>query len=138
MLTQPTVEPDDIIQQMNAIRNASEAHVADLHDEAQRLVDWREYVRAQPVASVATVAAIGFVVMNRMSSSNRCPVVPTSAIESPAVQQATANRSATDGVQPAIATTVGSGMMAFLGSLASAAVKQYALRKLGDFSNDRY
>jgi len=119
-------EAEQLVSRMNAIRNVSEAHVADLHQQAQRLGDWREYVRAQPLVSVTAVACVGFILIRKLRGAN------TYASRARPGEAADANP---DQVGVTAATVgVSSGLMAFVGSLASAAAREYLLQKLRGLS----
>jgi hypothetical protein len=103
---------------MNAIRNVSESHVAGLRDEAQRLVDWREHVRAKPLLSFAVAAYLGYASMDKLAGGKK-HVRRTRQTD--AQEDANAN----------VATTsLASGIMAFVGSMASMALREYALGKI--------
>lgn len=122
-------EAEELVTRMNSIRNVSEAHVAELHQQVQRLGDWREYVRAQPLVSLAAGAAIGYMVTSKFSGGGkkeRRQASRPASRSSQEAQEQTATTAATAGIT--------SGIMAFVGSLASAAVRQYALQKLRGLS----
>lgn len=104
------VEEQELIDRMNAIRNASERNVAAMHHEAQRLVDWREHVRAQPLLAMAAATAVGFVIAHRSPRKT--------AVEKPKVDQSSAD-------EVTAKASVASGVMAFVGSMASSMLKQY-------------
>ncbi len=113
-----TPDGDELIARMNSIRNVSEFHVAELHEEAQRLVDWREHVRAQPLIAVGLATAAGFMVTHRVV--DRGHPVP---IKSTGVQSAEG--------PPAKASTVAAmslGLTALVGSIATSAVRTYATK----------
>lgn len=113
-----TPDGNELIARMNSIRNVSEFHVAELHEEAQRLVDWREHVRAQPLITVGLATAAGFMVTHRVvdrgaSSSHQTHRV-RSAEGPPAKVSAVA--------------TMGLGLTALIGSIATSAVRTYATK----------
>ena len=111
---QASVDARQLIERMNSIRNASESHVADLHQEAHRLVDWREHGRARPLLAVAAAATIGYSVMHKSRARK--------GINS-------------ESHNAAVATAgVSTGVMALVGSLASSAIRQYAMHKFRSFA----
>jgi hypothetical protein len=121
-----THETEQLVSRMNAIRNVSEAHVADLHQQAQRLGDWREYVRAQPVLSVAVAACVGFVLIRNVRGVKTCTSHTPRGTDRDAKPDEVNMTAAKLGVS--------SGLMAFAGSLASAAARQYLMQKLRGLS----
>ncbi len=106
---------DDLIERMNAIRNASERHVVRMHAEAERLVDWREHVRSQPLLAVGVAAAAGFFLMYRSRGKTAPQPSPQAASPNADTAQETATRS-----------SIASGAMAFVGTMAGNMLKQYA------------
>ncbi len=106
---------DDLIDRMNAIRNASERHVVRMHAEAERLVDWREHVRSQPLLAVGVATAAGFFLMYRSRSKTAPQPSPQAAAPKSDTAQETATRS-----------SIASGTMAFVGTMAGNMLKQYA------------
>ena len=51
---------DSIIGRMHALRSSGRSHAVELQGEAQRLVDWKEYVLTKPLVSVAAASVLGF------------------------------------------------------------------------------
>lgn len=63
---------------MQKIRDRRSKRVGELQLEAQRLVDWKEYVRSAPVASVLGSVAAGFLAVNAFKqtlSKQQAPVL---------------------------------------------------------------
>ncbi len=58
------LEADTIQNSMRSIRNRRHKRIGELKIEAQRLVDWREYVKTAPVVSVVSSVVAGFMVIN--------------------------------------------------------------------------
>lgn len=131
---------DDLIARMNAIRNSSERHVVRMHAEAERLVDWREHVRSQPMVAVGVAAAAGFFLLyrSRGSSPSRVRTKKVRAdSDSEKIDTATAEK-----VNEATTrTSLASGAMAFVGTMAGNMLKQYATNyvkgKLAGVHHDR-
>lgn len=98
-----------IVDRMNAIRNVGEQGVREMHHEAMRMTDWREYVRAHPVAAVAAAATLGYTIFGQASTAVRQDKPAADSDRSPSP----------------VSTTLASGAMAFLGSMASQAAKHY-------------
>ena len=109
---------DDLIARMNEIRNSSERHVVRMHAEAERLVDWREHVRSHPLMAVGVAAAAGFFMVYRSRGTAETKV----------------NEAATR-------SSIASGAMAFVGTMAGNMLKQYAANyvkgKLAGVHHDR-
>ena len=101
---------ESLIEQMNRIRNVSEIHVADMHHEAGRLVDWREHVRSRPLVSVAAAVMVGFSLIHRSRSSNTHT-----------------DRKLDAGGSTPVQASVATGVMSFAGALVSSMVKNYVL-----------
>lgn len=106
---------DDLIERMNAIRNASERHVVRMHAEAERLVDWREHVRSQPLVAVGIAAAAGFFLVYRGRGN-----------QAPQPRPQTDSRKTDQAEETATRSSIASGAMAFVGTMAGNMLKQYA------------
>ena len=76
---QAETDTDQIIERMRTVRMSGKAHATDLQRKAKRLVDWKEYVKAKPILSVASVSLLGFgLVRNLMvAASKPSPSSPT-------------------------------------------------------------
>lgn len=134
--TELHVDEEQLIEQMNAIRNASERHVSQMHLEAERLVDWREHVRAQPLPALAIAVAAGFWLFYRKPPTLATPRPPTSSPSSSSAEKQDAQQ------QEFVArTTFASGAMAFVGTMAGNLLKQYVSNyvqeKLAGVQHDR-
>lgn len=115
---------DDLVGMMNQIRNDSEQDVVRLHQQARRMVNWREYVRSRPVVAVGVTMVAGYVLLHRSSRKrskrSRHSDQPR-VVEQPQV---------VDSKAKVARTSIASGAMALLGSLASQGIKYYALKQL--------
>lgn len=109
------VDEEVLVDRMNAIRNVSERHVAALHREAQRLVDWREHVRSAPIIAVTAASVVGYLAVSSVVGNKPSRTTVNTAAQSDG-----------DALSQTAKTSIGAGVMAFVGSLASLAVKQYA------------
>ena len=54
------IDSDAIAERMREVREAGLQDAAQLHDDAEQLVDWKAYVRASPFVSIAVTSLIGF------------------------------------------------------------------------------
>ncbi|MEO8271578.1 MAG: hypothetical protein ABI557_17780 [Aureliella sp.] len=125
-LSGSVTDGEQLISRMNAIRDSSERHVVRMHAEAERLVDWREHVRAQPLLAVAVASAAGFLLMYRKGTPS---------------QTAPKQSAPRHGDDKAARTTLTSGAMAFAGTMVGNLVKQtlsnYLKSKLAGVQHDR-
>ena len=108
MWAEPSSDEQKIVERMHAIRSRGKQHVAEMHHEVHRLVDWREHVRAQPLLAVGCAALLGY-----------------SLLKSKSVQPA---RERSTGEQAVAKASLLSGVMAFAGSMASNAIRQHLSR----------
>ncbi len=60
-----------IIESMEQVRVKRVERVAELSHEAQRLTDWREHVRAAPLAAVTVSVLTGFVGVSKLLKRSR-------------------------------------------------------------------
>ena len=76
---QAETDTDQIVERMRMVRMSGNAHAIDLQGKAKRLVDWKEYVKAKPILSVASVSLLGFgLVRNLMLAAPKpSPSSPT-------------------------------------------------------------
>jgi hypothetical protein len=76
---QAEIDTDQIMERMRLVRMSGKAHAVDLQGKAKRLIDWKEYVKAKPILSVASVSLLGFgLVRNLMlAASKPSPSSPT-------------------------------------------------------------
>lgn len=114
-------ESDDteLIRRMNSIRNASEQHVAQLHHEVERLKDWREHVRAQPILALGASAVVGFWLVSKFTAPKASrKKVSRKKLDEKAVTEVAAT------------TSLAAGAMALLGSLASNGIRMAATHYL--------
>lgn len=118
---------EQLIARMDAIRSSSERHVVRMHAEAERLVDWREHVRSQPLLAVAVASAAGFLLMYRKATPAKDPPRQSAARQ--------------EEVGEAARATFASGAMAFAGTMIGNLVKQsvsnYVKNKLAGVQHDR-
>ena len=60
---------DEIIERMKMVRSSGFQDANQLHEDAKRLVDWKAYVQAKPLLSVAVVSLIGFAAFRRVGGA---------------------------------------------------------------------
>ena len=58
-----TETADDIRLEMQTVRSKRRMRVAAVHVQAERMVDWKEHVRASPKTAALISSAIGFLVI---------------------------------------------------------------------------
>ncbi len=105
-MSQKTEDVNELLQRMRTLRNSGTRDVQQLQVEMERVSDWREHVRARPVATAVTAAVVGFVVV-RTSMRQQRPIAAASA------PQTQVHRSAT------------SSVLGFLGGMASTFARQW-------------
>jgi hypothetical protein len=59
-LNHSSPDADQIVHQMQLARSAGREQIAELHVEAKRLLDWKEYVRSMPILTVAAASLFGY------------------------------------------------------------------------------
>ena len=120
-----------LLSRMESVRASGYDHAGELHCEAKRLVDWKEYVRSKPLMSVAVASVIGFSLVRSTlgisSQTNQLPSRNMNVQESPTSSQSTWR----------------SGAIALVSNVATTAIKHYLASLLqrrstvGGF-NDRF
>jgi len=143
MASVSTPEETDLIERMNRIRNASEQHVAQFHHEVQRLKDWREHVRAQPLLAIGASFVVGYIVVNKLTGPRKGSLkVRYDSRQSGADGNGTESNGADSKVAEVMASpSFSAGAMALFGSLASSAVRMAAthyLRNMLDRRSDHH
>jgi len=104
---------DLLIARMREVRSAAQSHVGELQGEAKRLVDWKEYVLAKPIASVAAASILGFAIIR---STVRTLSWTTS-------KQVLGENNRSD--QSSVKSTLASSAIALATSIASSSLKSY-------------
>ncbi len=59
-------EADLLRSRMQSVRDRRAQRVGEIHSEAQRLVDWQEYVRSAPIVSLVGSVAAGFLAVSAL------------------------------------------------------------------------
>lgn len=135
--SKPFGDADELLARMQLVRESGYCHADELHSEARRLLDWREYVRSKPLMSIAVASLIGFrFVRGALRSSPRLQAaIPVNAAilqDSKSSQSSQSSQSSWKSVAFALAANV-----------ASTAAKHYLVsliqprRSEGGF-NDRF
>lgn len=97
-------EVSELQRRMHALRSTGDRDVRQLQNEMERVVDWREHVRARPVLSAVAAAVVGFTVVRAVFATRPSPA--------PLVR-AQSTRSATGSA------------LAFVGGMASTLARQW-------------
>lgn len=66
MKTETADTENEIVLRMRMLRSTGVHGVDKLHHEAQRVTDWREHVRAQPVIATAAASLLGLFVVRTL------------------------------------------------------------------------
>ena len=61
---------NDLLARMQKVRSSGYNHAGELHGEAKRLVDWKEYVRSKPLLSIAVASLVGFSIVRNTVGTN--------------------------------------------------------------------
>ncbi len=129
--SKPADDVNGLLERMKIVRATGYDHAGELHVEAKRLVDWKEYVRAKPLMSVAVASLVGFsIVRVTLGTSSRAIGSTDSSI--PSLERSISRQSSWT-----------SGAMALVTNVASTAIKHYIVSLLqtrrteGNF-NDRF
>lgn len=108
-----TDDGDELLSRMQAVRASGYDHAGELHGEARRLVDWKEYVRSKPIMSVAVASVIGFSMirstLGMSSQTNPLPSRNTNVLENSTSSQSSWK----------------SGAIALVSNVATTALKHY-------------
>ncbi len=126
-----TGDVDELLARMQSVRASGRYHAGELHGEANRLVDWKEYVRSKPLMSIAVASLVGFSVVRSTLGTNspRSHPLPdkTAVFENAKSSQSSWK----------------SGAIALVANVASTAIKHYVAsllhpRKTEGGFNDRF
>ncbi len=114
----PAGDVNELLSRMQSVRACGYNHATELHDEAKRLVDWKEYVRSQPLISIAAASLIGFSVVRSTlgTNSQSNPPLPSSTT---ALENSKSSQSSWK-----------SGAFALVASVATTAAKYYLMTLL--------
>lgn len=110
---QKALDVEAIIERMRYVRSAGHSHASELQGEAQRLVDWKEYVLAKPLVSIAAASVFGFAIVRSTirAISSTTPISYDAKIR-PAKESS-------------VVANVTNGAMALGASIVSSALKSY-------------
>ena len=101
-----------IEERMEGIRSKARQDVNRLQHQVQRAADWREYVRAKPVAAAAVASVLGFVTVKSLLGQRKC-------------EKGTGRTASnSNGVTPLVAS--------FAGSILKQAITSYLRKQLGE------
>jgi hypothetical protein len=137
------IDGEYVVRRMEAIRSVSESHVADLRQEAQRMVDWREHVRSKPLLSAAVAVVAGWTLVRGLvpRRAQRYEQPGRSAAVSPDYATESAFRHSVP-IRKAPVRSMAAGAMAFVVPIASQVLRSFVLKTLRDSfgspENDRH
>lgn len=100
---------NEIIRQMRELRESGTKEVFQLHVQAERATDWREYVRSQPMLFGIAASVVGFSAVRSVANTGASHV-PASATE---VGVTARGKSAS------------MGLLSLIGGLATTVVRQW-------------
>ena len=66
----PAGDVNELLARMQRVRACGYYHAEELHSEAKRLVDWKEYVRSKPLTSIAVASLVGFSIVHSTFCAN--------------------------------------------------------------------
>ena len=69
MKSDTAVTENEIVLRMRELRSAGIGGVDKLHNQAQRVTDWREHVRAQPAVAATAATLLGFFAVRTLVGS---------------------------------------------------------------------
>ena len=69
MKSDTAVTENEIVLRMRELRSAGLGGVDKLHNQAQRVTDWREHVRAQPAVAATAATLLGFFAVRTLVGS---------------------------------------------------------------------
>ncbi len=126
-----TGDVDELLARMQSVRASGHYHAGELHGEANRLVDWKEYVRSKPLMSIAVASLVGFSVVRSTLGTNSPANIPLPG------------RTTDFGNTKPNQASWKSGAIALVANVASTAIKHYFAsllqpRKTEGGFNDRF
>ena len=68
--SKPESDVNELLARMQKVRASGYSHAGELHGEAKRLVDWKEYVRSRPLTSIAVASLVGFSIVRSAFAAN--------------------------------------------------------------------
>ena len=120
-----TDEANELLRRMQSLRSTGNRDVQQLQHEMERVVDWREHVRARPTASAVAAAVVGFTVVRAVFAKRpQAPVQYVAAQTSQSLGQFPTSQSSASQPSPAARTAAGSAL-AFVGGMASTLARQW-------------
>jgi len=129
--SKPEGDVKELLTRMQTVRASGYNHAGELHGEAKRLVDWKEYVRSKPLMSIAVASLVGFSIV-RITLGANPQVNPARGSSHNTLENSMLGKSSWK-----------SGAIALVSNVASTAVKHYLAsllqpRKTEGGSNDRF
>jgi len=118
-------EAELLIRRMRTLRSEGHSHAGEIQEEAKRLVDWKEYVLAKPLTTVAASFLLGFVIVR--SFANAKPESLSQRLNSSLLPAASGS----------LGSTIARGAITLATSVASSALKNYVSQFTQDFTSGR-
>ena len=138
--SKPVSDVSELLARMQSVRACGNYHAEELHVEAKRLVDWKEYVRSQPLMSIAVASMVGFSIVRSALGTNSQSNPPLPCSTTP-LENSNSSQSS-QSIQPRQSNWK-SGAIALIASVATTVAKYYLVTLLqprrteGGF-NDRF
>lgn len=117
------VEPSELQRAMANIRRRRTFRLQGLHDQTERLTDWREHVKSAPLLAVGLGAIAGFAIVKAILPKPAPPAPPAAAV--PRERRSKSNQL----LQKAIAVAA---------PIAYTAIRNYTLGQLSGILGDRH
>jgi hypothetical protein len=105
-----------IVGRMRELRSTGQSDVTQLHKQAERVTDWREHVRAQPVLTAVSSTVVGYMLVRALAGAS----TPTTA-------RTAATASSAQSAKPA---SVSAGLLSLAGGIALSVGRQWVTEYL--------
>lgn len=117
--------PDEgslIVRRMRELRLTGQSDVTQLHAQAERVTDWREHVRAQPVLTAVCSTVVGYMLVRALAGATVLTAARGGATAQPAVASSSA--------QAAKPASVSAGLLSLAGGIALSVGRQWVTEYL--------
>ncbi|MDX1925873.1 MAG: hypothetical protein SFV81_05115 [Pirellulaceae bacterium] len=114
-------EGSAIVSRMRELRSTGQSDISRLHAQAERVTDWREHVRAQPVLTAVSSTVVGYMLVRALAGGPG----PTTVRHSATVQTA-----ASSSAQLAKPASVSAGILSLAGGIALSVGRQWVTEYL--------
>ena len=132
--SKPESDVNELLARMQMVRASGYNHAGELHGEAMRLVDWKEYVRSKPLMSIAIASLVGFSIV-RITFGSKAQTMPEPQSRNTVPEKSRSSESSQSSWK--------NGAITLVTSVASTAAKNYLMtllqpRKTAGGFNDRF